>query len=79
MPAVIPRVSDTAHRNPVAGGTQNFEAGADDEVSFTKGQRMVLLSKPSPDWWIVRSGVTKQGLAPSSLLADVEQSHWTES
>jgi hypothetical protein len=46
----------------------DFDASADDEISFTDGERLVDIIQDSDDWWIGTNAGGKRGLFPATYV-----------
>ncbi|XP_059491213.1 tyrosine-protein kinase Src64B-like isoform X2 [Neocloeon triangulifer] len=79
LPTALAQVEDIAGRKVVIG-VFDYRAKEDGDLSFRKGDRMVVISDANPDWWTVRHLVTGQdGLIPSNYVAEersIESEDW---
>lgn len=51
----------------------DYDARTDEDLSFKKGEHLIILNDTQGDWWFARSKATKQeGYIPSNYVAKLE-------
>lgn len=51
----------------------DYDARTDEDLSFKKGEHLIVLNDTQGDWWFARSKATKQeGYIPSNYVAKLE-------
>ena len=51
----------------------DYDARTDEDLSFRKGEHLIILNDTQGDWWFARSKATKgEGYIPSNYVAKLE-------
>ena len=65
----LPASAEEAY--PVYKSKYDYDARADDDLSFRKGDLMYIINTADGDWWFARSkDGSKEGYIPSKYVAD---------
>ncbi|TKR92900.1 hypothetical protein L596_007466 [Steinernema carpocapsae] len=73
------RVADRGNQEVTLIALYNYESRADGDLSFKKGETMVLLDQSNADWWYVRHSKGGTGYVPRNFVAKqqtIESEEW---
>ena len=66
-------------QRPIFVALYDYDARSDDDLSFSKGEKLEVLDASEGDWWNVKSLLTgRMGFVPSNYLADATNIHSEE-
>ncbi|CAI4232618.1 unnamed protein product [Auanema sp. JU1783] len=71
--STIPKLTTTLER---VVGLYGFEASAQEELSFRKGEKLDIVGHPvhDPDWWMAKNSRGQEGLVPRNYIEVLSES-----
>jgi hypothetical protein len=73
-PPPVPQSSDNLHI-----ALYDYNARAEDDLTFKKGENLIVLNQSDGDWWQAQHTITgRKGFIPSNYVAKVQSIHAEE-